>query len=1030
MSAPSSMRRWLLVATAALGVAAQGALAQATGTIRGRVTDAATQRPISDVQIAVTGANVGAASGADGAYTITNVPAGARTVQFRRIGYAPVARPVTITAGAETRLDVTLAEAAFSLDQVVVTGTAQATTKRTLGNAVTQINAEQLTKQSSLANVTDLLQSKSPGVTLVPGSGTAGTAADIRIRGTSSLSGSNRPIFFIDGVRVYDGPAGNFGPSGAGDGTFSQGVSALDLINADDIESIEVIKGPAAATLYGADAAGGVIQIITKKGVAGQQKVRWNFKGEAGGTDWALPMRTNYTTCTQARIDETYTSGANAGKPVWPGCQGLAAGTVISGNPLQDDPAALRTGAYRSGSLSARGGGERFSFYASGDYSLNEGVFHNNHEERWGGRANFTYQASEKLDFGVNAGYTRQRLRLPLGDDAGGGIIISATRGQPGNAANDGRGWRINTPELSNEYNNQLETDRYITSLTLNYRPASWFRNRFTTGIDYSSPLATIFYAPFSRFSSGDFPNGYLAQRMPQSRVFSFDYAGTIANTFLGSWSSEFTVGAQGTKSRTRTLTATASGLPSPDFKLIQSATTVNATSGFSEQASLGYYVQEQIGYADRVFVTGALRADDNSAFGKRFDRVVYPKASVSYVISEEPAIADFFRRIRADELRFRAAYGQAGRAPGPYDALQTYTSSRVVLGNGQVQSGLIAGAPGNENLKPEKGTETEIGLDGAFLGGRAGVELTYYDKRTSDALVSVSNAPSLGYTAARYINFGEISNKGVELALFGTPVKNDRFTWETRLNYSTNKNQLEKLSINGVSEVYPYNPYAPTAYPTQIIKEGYPIAGFWGVDVKRKPDGSYDTDSLGKLQAGKLEYVGPSLPTYEGAWSNTFTLFKDIRVYALIDFKGGNYLFNQKDRNRDQSTNRNSKRFNDPDNPLSPLDSAYWSGTQVGATRPWIQPADFVKLRDVSISYTLPERLTSFTRAQDVTFTLAGHNLGFISKKYPGIDPEVNFFGRGTFYTGTTNFVQFVRTDSYTLPMTRRFTASVNVNF
>ena len=151
------------------------------------------------------------------------------------------------------------------------------------------------------------------------------------------------------------------------------------------------------------------------------------------------------------------------------------------------------------------------------------------------------------------------------------------------------------------------------------------------------------------------------------------------------------------------------------------------------------------------------------------------------------------------------------------------------------------------------------------------------------------------------------------------------------------------------------------------------------------------------------------------------------MRLYALIDFKGGNFLFDQKDRNRDQSANRNSLRFNDPAHPLSRLDSLYWSGS---ATRPWIQPADFVKLRDVSISYLLPARLTRLLRTDNATLTVAGHNLGFISKKYDGIDPEVNFFGQGTFYTGTSNFIQFVRTDAYTLPMLRRITTSLNVSF
>jgi TonB-linked SusC/RagA family outer membrane protein len=1008
--------------TALSCLAARPVSAQSTGSIRGRVVDAATQRPIGEVQVGIAGSRLGTVTSANGEYTLVNVPVGQHSVQFRRIGYTPVNQPATVAAGAAASLDVTLSQTATQLDRVVVTGTAQASARRTLGNAVAQLDVSQMTEQSSLTSVSDVLQSKTPGLTLIPGSGTAGASADIRIRGTSSLSTSNRPLFFIDGVRFYDGTAGNFGPSGSGTaGTFSQGVTPLDFINPDDIESIEVIKGPAAATLYGADAAGGVIQIITKKGTRGQQEVRWTAKYEQGGTDWALPTPTNYTTCTQARIDERVGSGVNAGRPSWPGCQGLTPGTVITGNPLKDDPTALRTGAYQDINLSARGGGDRFTFFVSGDFNKNEGVFHNNFIERLGGRANFGYEVSDKMDLQVNAAYSKVRQRLPLSDDAGGGIIISGVRGQPGAIGNDGRGWRLNTPEIANQYDNRLDTDRYITGVTVNYRPFSWFSNRFTTGLDFNAPLAQIYYAP----GSGDFPTGLLAQRTPQTRLFSIDYSGSITNSLPRDFTSTLTFGAQGTKSRTRTLFAQGAGFASPDFKLIQNASAVSATSSFSEQASLGYYVQEQIGYANRVFLTGALRADDNSAFGRDFDRVVYPKGSLSYVISEEPALVDFFQKIRSDDVRLRFAYGEAGRAPGPYDAIRTFNTTRVVNGDGSIGTGLVTSAPGNLDLKPERGTEIEYGIDASFLNDRIGVEFTGYRKKTSDALVSMGNAPSSGFTGLRYINFGEITNSGIELGLRGRPVQRENFGWESSLTFSTNKNRLDRLSAE-VDQIIVYNPYAPTTTPLQLIKVGDPIGAFYGSDVLRNPDGSYALSATGALQYGPNEYVGPSLPTHEGALSNTFTIFKNFRVYALIDFKGGNYLFNQKDRNRAQSTNRNDLAFNDPNNKLTTLDSLYRSGN---ATRPWIQPADFVKFRDLSVSYTLPQQFAGQLGAENVTFTLAGHNLGFISKKYDGIDPEVNFFGQGNFFT-YSSFAQFTRTDSYTLPMTRRLTAAINVNF
>lgn len=1019
--------------------AAQAPVPADVGTVRGRVIESGSQRPVADAQVVVTGTTVGAVTNATGEYVLPRVPAGQRTVRVRRIGFGAVDRTVTVAAGAEVRLDVAISQSATSLEQVVVTGTAQATTRRTLGNSVVQLEAADLVQKSSLANVTDLLQSKTPGVILVPGSGTAGTAADIRIRGTSSLSASNRPIVFIDGVRLFDGGAGNFGPSGAGTGgSFSQGVSALDQLNPNDIESLEVIKGPAAATLYGADAAGGVIQIITKKGARSNGRVSWAGRYEGGGSRWALERITNYTTCTQVRKDSVLTAGQRAGSPLYPGCQGVPVNSVITASPL-DDPQALRTGNYRNGSLNARGGSERFTFFVSGDQVFDAGVLRNNSSERTSGRANFGYNVTEKLDLQVNGGYVRQRLRLPLGDDAGGGLLISAVRGRAGLATYNSfadtntRSFRLNLPEVANQYDNRLDSDRFTTAVTGNWRPLSWVRARATTGLDYYSPQASIYYAPGSVFSSGDFPAGFLAQRNEPTRVFTFDYAASAVNKlpFGPALTSEFTLGAQGIKTRTNRLTAEASGLPSPDLRLLQNATTVNATSLFTGQSSLGYYAQEQVGVANRLFVTGALRLDNNSAFGSDIKRILYPKLSLSYVASEEPALASAFRAVRADNVKFRFAYGEAGRAPLPFSAQRTYTSSaasRVVQGNGSVVAGLIPSSPGNPDLKAERGVEIEGGAEASFLDGRLGVDFTAYNKRTYDALVSLSNAPSTGFTGTRLVNFGALRNTGVELQLRATPVRARSVTWDAIFNLSTNNNEVTRLNQAGVTQLIPFNPYAPTTSPTQLIREGTAVADFYVVDAKRNADGTVQLVN-NALVLDTLRRVGAALPTRQGSISNTLTLFRDLRLYALVDFAGGNYMMNQKARNRAQTANRNDLRFNDPSRPLSTADSLYWSSLSV--TAPWIEPADFVKLRDVSVSYQLPARLLRARRVSGAQVVVAAHNVGFLSKKYSGIDPEVNFFGQGSInFIGNSNFTQFIRTDSFTLPMMRRITAALLVNF
>ncbi|MFL5576649.1 MAG: SusC/RagA family TonB-linked outer membrane protein [Gemmatimonadaceae bacterium] len=1022
----------LAVSTAGVAVAPEPLAAQTagqtvpreSGIITGRVTETGSGRPLGDVQIFVVGTRLGAVSDANGNFRIANVPAGPQSLRARRIGYSVTTQAVTVAAGAPAEVALSLGVAATELERIVVTGTAGPTSQRTVGNAITQLNVDDLTKKSAITNVTEVLQGKTPGVTILPGSGTPGTAADIRLRGTSSLVGSNRPIFYVDGIRYYDGQQGNLKSAGNGiDNAFSQGTSALDMISPEDIESIEVIKGPAAATLYGADAAGGVIQIITKKGTRGSQRPQWSFKGDVGQNEMTLDWPMNYTTCTAARIAQKQPNGTLT----WPGCQGLAAGTVISAQPLESDETALRSGTYQNLAASVRGGGDRASYYLSGERSTNEGIYFNSYEYRKGARGNFSYSLGDKLDFAVNSSYMQSRLRLPYESEGAGGLIISGVRAQPGNFANGGSAWRFQTPASANIYENVTNIERTLLGGTVNYRPVSWIRNRFTAGIDFNSPLAQVVYPPFIQFSADidpTFANGLIVQQQRPTHLYTFDYAGTASNTIplLGGLQSEFSVGVQGVMNQMRFTQARGEGLPGADFRKVEFATTRSGTSDFSEQTSLGYFVQEQIGWANRLFVTGALRADDNSAFGTKFDKVYYPKASLSYVVSEEPALASLFEKVRADNLKLRFAYGQAGRSPGPYDAARTYTGARVAVGN-SVLGAIVPGAPGNENLKAERGSEFEGGLDASFLKSRVGLEFTAYGKTTTDALLSIPSPPSSGFTDAQYINFGTIRNSGTELALRLQPVLSRPVTWDVQFSVSTNDNEVTKLKRNGVDRLLLSNVYSGTG-TTQQVREGYPVAGFWARDAKRNPDGTLLLDASGNVVTDTAKYVGPSAPTKEGAISSTFTFFGSLRLYALVDFHYGAYLFNAKDRQR--SLSFLDERMNSG---ATKQDTLYYATS--GVIRPWVQKTDYVKFRDLSLGYTLPASLTSrLSRGTTATVTLAAHNLGFISKKYPGMDPEVSYVGQGSFLTGRADLLNLVKIDSYATPNSRRITGSVNLTF
>ena len=1005
MSWFSTRSRLGLAVTAVLCLCSAPLAAQGTGTIRGRVTDASSQ-PLPDVQIAVVGTRLGAVTAGNGSYTISNVPVGAHQVIARRLGYGRMTQSVTVASGAEARADFQLQPTASQLDAVVVTGTAGAVEKRTLGNSITQLDVAELTAKTAPQTVEDVLQSKTPGLTLLPGSGTPGAAAEFRIRGAGSLSGY-KPVVYIDGVRYNMEALGNFNPTGAGISSQStQVTSALDMISPSDIESIEVIKGPAAATLYGAEAANGVIQIITKKGSRGQQRAQWNARVDRGAQTWALKDQPNYTTCDAAKLADPAT---------WPGCAGQPVNSLLSGNPLFDDPTALRSGDLAHYALSARGGADRYTYYLAGNHDEEQGVFYNSYNNRTGGRANFGVSPSSNADLQFSAGYTQEHLRLPMSDESANGLTLASARALPGHAAYPGlaAGWRYIDPAHANVYDNETTANRLTFGATANYTPFSWFRNRLTAGLDNTTALAWLISAP----GSFDTPEGLSAQRIPRTNIYTLDYVGNVEKAINQAFVSTTSFGSQVVARKDETLFASGVGLGAPDVTVIQSAATLNTSNSFTENNSVGYYGQEQIGWNNRLFVTGAVRVDNNSAFGSDFKRTTYPKGSLSYVASEEPALKGLFDAIHANEFKFRTAFGAAGRAPTPYSATQTYSVSKVSIGT-STGTALVTSAYGNPNLKPERGTEFEVGFDAGFFRDRIGTEFTYYDKDTRDMLVSQAIAPSSGFSSSQWQNLGEVTNKGVELSVYGTPVTARNFAWDTRVNLATNQNRLVSFGTGAkTGSIAGFQAYGTVQY--HVV--GYPLAGYWDQPAKRDASGNPLVVN-GVLQLDTLSYIGSSTPTREMGWSNTFTVFRNWRVYGLLDYKGGFYNFDYRDYNRCRFQN-NCWDVNNPQalRPQTAADSALASQLPIipQSRAHYIEKADFVKLRDLSLSYTLPSTLAQRVGATNADLTLTGHNLALWSN-YGGVDPEVNSYGGRL----------FARADIYTVPMLRSVSLALNLGF
>ncbi len=679
--------------------------AQATGSITGMVSVQLTNRPISGARVQLIGTRLVASAGPDGSFVIRAVPIGTYTIRATVIGYARMETTVSVTAGQPAVVNFSLRRAAISLNEIVVTGTAGAQEKRTIGNSVSSVQVGSLVEDAPIHNVTELLTARAPGLTLMANSGQTGSSSNIRIRGAGSLHGGFAPVFYVDGIRIESGTVEA--------GSLFQGGTALDFLNPQDIESIEVIKGPAASTLYGADAANGVIQIITKKGRRGQQSVSWTSSLEFGETEWLPSVGANitYHRCTVA----------NQSSGTWPGCQdpstvewwgkdpslggvceqweggtkclntGIPAediidvgdGTfVLQDNPLFRHPAALRKGHATNFNLSARGGTGTMGYFLSFNRSTEEGVFFNNFQNRTSGRANFDVNVSEKVDVAIQFSYARTHLRQPINNNASNSINRNAMRGRArARNAPWEPGFRGHNPWLSNEFDDQNFLERTTIGVTTNWAPFGWFHHKLTLGMDRQTYRETVFYtidttgaAPWGT----DNKFGSINHETPNIHRWTVDYAGSVDFDINENWNSKFSAGMQLNARTRRTFFTAGEVLIANSLNLVSAAAIQDGGESRSEQTSLGFFLQEQVGWRDRVFVTGAVRVDDNSAFGSDFSLVVYPKFSVAWMASDE----DFYNLSWMDQFKFRFAWGKAGNAPAPFSADRTFSVGQAVSGD------------------------------------------------------------------------------------------------------------------------------------------------------------------------------------------------------------------------------------------------------------------------------------------------------------------------------------------------------------
>ncbi|HWH52805.1 MAG TPA: SusC/RagA family TonB-linked outer membrane protein [Gemmatimonadaceae bacterium] len=1015
--------RWRLLSIAGAAVAllsGAGRQLAAQAAITGRVIAEGTNQPLADVRVLVIGTSLSATTSDDGKYTIRNAPVGTAQLQVLRVGYQSQKKTATVLAGQPTTVDFTMTVAIAQLEEVVTTATGQAR-KVELGNAISTLgDVGKAVEQTTITDPADLLTAKAPGVIVLPGS-TLGGAPNVRIRGVSSISLSNAPIWVVDGVRYAAGETNS--------GTDTP-FSLLNSLNPEDIEDIEIVKGPSAATLYGTDAANGVVVITTKKGRAGAS--RWSWSAELGNIDDRTKYQDMYANWGHDPADP-----ANLIR-----CQLATMGpsTCISDSVthynLLEDPTRtfIHMGHRQLGAVSVTGGSDAVRYYLSGSVDNETGPiqmpgfevnrfnaeqvgvrnewFHPLAQQQANFRANLSASVSPKFDISANAGWGKSDNRIEPESDLfislyyvgmqnygfKGPGLDKVTEQVDGTPLND---YLQYAPGDIMQFLSQQDVQRFTGSTNATWRPFAWMQNEGTIGIDHSNlnffSLCRLNECPpqDATARTGTVEDDHSGFRNLSAKVTS------TSSWNARSWANlKTTFGADYTNSEVDSVNT--SGLTLPP-----GATTVSAAATFTSgelqptaTKTLGLYAQEQAAFRDRMFLTVAARTDQNSAFGTDFQRVVYPKASLSWIISDESWAPRFDWM---NSFRLRASYGASGVQPGRTSGLALFRPSTVAVNvHGTAGSedipALTASSPGNADLKPERSSEFETGFETQLLNNRVHFDYTFYNKQTKDALISVPIAASAGASVTSLLeNIGSTRNTGHEVQVNAQLVDMRRFGWDVTLSGSHNTATVVDLGTDPATGL----PRVLGAGLTTENHAGDPINSQW-----YRPYTYHDDNGDGILQLNEVHVSpdrvnkGNGIPRDLFSVQTGFDLFsRRLRVNALFDYKGGYNTQDGANNFQCNSPPQSCRETQDPHAPLAlqarAIAETYGStdanGNTFQTSGGYFINGQFWKWRELSIVANLPNRLTQLMHAQNGSnITFGARNL-HLWTAFTGIDPEAN---------------------------------------
>lgn len=1019
--------------------------------ITGKVITAGTQEPLPGVTVQVKGAATGSTTNPEGIYRL-NVPNANSTLVFSFVGYLSQEQPLN----GRTTLDIQLLPDTRNLDQVVVTAMGIKKEKRALGYAVQDVQGADL-MQSKQSNVVNALQGKVAGVQISSGGGAPGQGSSILIRGINSLdpSRNNQPLFIVDGITLEN-------ETDITGGADTRGMSngAADL-NPDDIESVSILRGGAATALYGLRAGNGAVIITTKSGKAGRLKV--NFSSSAGFD------RVGKT----PDVQNTYSQGNNGvydNQSFWPswGPTVAEARALDPTHPeaLYDNyKQAYNTGGQYRNTLGITGGTEKVVYAASLSQFNQNGIIPFSNYKNYSAKVSGNAILSDKFKMGVSLNYINSGGNRANADRYGEQIIYWSPRWNMRDyIKEDGTQQTYGATDnpIYTLYSNRFEdnVNRVVGNINFSYAPFKWLEILYRAGTDYYNsgirhaapgPKGIVGEVPSTDNEFG-FVDEYTINRRALSSTLIFNFKNKIGSKL----SSDLKIGQDIYQRKIKRVSTEGDTLDIPDLLILQNAKKVLTTQDIENYYLMGIFGDWTLDWDRWLYLDLTGRTDISSTLPKANRSFFYPSASLSYIFTEHLKIPEKILSYG----KLRVSWARVGKDATPYNTGSGY----IPLVDGPIGGTAIgwtrADRLGDPNLKPEFTNTFETGAELRFFNNRLGVDVTWYTSKSTDLLIPLKLSNATGYEDY-YTNIGSIRNRGLELSLNGTLIQTKAFTWDMRINYSSNRNEVLSLG-QGLEEidVAEHFGYAGSTATMKYIK-GYPVGAIFGTSYQRYY-GSDKEDPLmidyskpmiiGQSGSGagfplintSQKYLGNSQPKWIGSITNNFT-YGPFSLSILIDTRQGVKKYNQLANflgafgesavtaNRfDQVTFPGVLADGTPNTQKVYLQQAvgpdgrdygagYYRNIYRGVTESFVEDASWIRLRNVSFTYQLPLALLKATHLiSAASITLTGNNI-WLHTNYSGFDPESSSFNAGS------NVDAFA---GFTYPAIRSFLATLQVTF